>query len=802
MVHKRFFSAFGAPCLLLIVTLLYPPSLLAQGFSQQGTALDPARKTIAITIPVTENPETTWGIYETRMTLEAGGRVSDFTGNQGLWNTFVNLGSGPRLMEGTLELHSPTRQGVLFDDLTVSNFGYGGEPSNLSRLRISKNKIYDFNYLFRRDQNFFDYNLLANPLNPATSDPALVLTDSPHEFQMVRRMSDATLTLFPQSKVSFRLGYARILNEGDFFSSVRQGTEASLLVPSRTGTDRYRAGFSVKAIPRTTISYDQFYTYTKVDNNGSLSSALFPNTVFDLTAGTPVNLGLSYNTAAWQPCATPILGTGLVNPACNGFFSYTQFNRTRTTAPSEQVSLQSKYFRRLELNGRFSYMDAELEGPNPYTILSSFTGFDNRTDARAQTFTGTFNNHDYDVNADFGAVYRVTNKLRIVDTFRWENHRIPGFFSLNGKTLFGATLLSNPNAFNSATCPPPFTAATCPQHVGSSGPDQVQDVVTQILKQMWLQNTLEVQYDFTRRFTARLGYRFLRRDIVQNVSDIQTQTILPTNAIARGCLTAAGCILVVPFGDQPFEALQINGHTALVGFTALPMEALRISFDTELFSADNSYTPISPRHQQWYRARVNYKPGKWISFGSAINIRENRNNSTVDIGNKQHDRSYSFSSVIVPGAGKWGFDLSYDYDDVFSTSNICFSSSPSISGATSCGAPLLQAASVYKESAHFGNGSLFFSPVQRVTATVGYGLTSTTGSALLMNPNQTPASLNYSFHQPTGSLAVQLTKPLQFKFQWNYYDYNQKEGAFGAGPGLPLRDFRGNSFALALRYSM
>jgi hypothetical protein len=40
---------------------------------------------------------------------------------------------------------------------------------------------------FRRDRNFFDYNTLANPLNPA--NPYVQVNYSPHQFQTVRRMS-------------------------------------------------------------------------------------------------------------------------------------------------------------------------------------------------------------------------------------------------------------------------------------------------------------------------------------------------------------------------------------------------------------------------------------------------------------------------------------------------------------------------------------------------------------------------------------------------------------------------------------
>ena len=123
---------------------------------------------------------------------------------------------------------------MLFDNLSFSNFGYGGDPNDVSRLRIEKNKWYDFQRLFRRDKNFWDYNLFANPLNPSgtesgrfcspqaassarrrtahpglpafCSNPAVPQNNSPHSSDLVRRMQDYDLTLLPDSRV--RSGWA------------------------------------------------------------------------------------------------------------------------------------------------------------------------------------------------------------------------------------------------------------------------------------------------------------------------------------------------------------------------------------------------------------------------------------------------------------------------------------------------------------------------------------------------------------------------------------------------------------------
>src|SRR5689334_20990491 len=69
-------------------------------------AVDSARKTSDLppAYDTEQNIGENWGGFEVRQSAEFGGRISDFTGNQGMWDTFVNLGTGPRLMEYTLNM--------------------------------------------------------------------------------------------------------------------------------------------------------------------------------------------------------------------------------------------------------------------------------------------------------------------------------------------------------------------------------------------------------------------------------------------------------------------------------------------------------------------------------------------------------------------------------------------------------------------------------------------------------------------------------------------------------------------------
>ena len=87
-------------------------------------------------------------------------------GNLNNYNTFENLSSGFRLFDYTVDMRSINHQGIFFDNLSFSNFGYGGDPNDVSRLRIEKNKWYDFRALYRRDKNYLELQSAGESSEP------------------------------------------------------------------------------------------------------------------------------------------------------------------------------------------------------------------------------------------------------------------------------------------------------------------------------------------------------------------------------------------------------------------------------------------------------------------------------------------------------------------------------------------------------------------------------------------------------------------------------------------------------------
>src|SRR5438105_4928055 len=467
--------------------------------------------------------------YEIKQTFEFGGRIANTNGNKGLYATYVNLDSGPRLLEQTLEMHSAAHTGVLFDDLTLTSFGFGGDPNNVARLNLDKGRLYDFNASYRRDEHFWDYDLLANPLNPSSSNPNVPVLTSPHLLNLVRHMTDLDLRLLPLSRVRFRLGYSHDSNEGPSFSTIHEGTEAQLFQPWRDTTDVFQGEISFRPFARTNLNYNQFFTHYKGDTSSQLTGLNGA-----LANGTPVSLGIVFNTPAGQPCVAPFLPSGAVNPTCNLYTGYSRVSPARTDFPTEQLSFQSSYFKRVDLSGRANYTGADSTMPVYQEVFGGFLSR-NRVVAQTQAETNVAKARRISGSADFGATFHLSEKLRFVDTFRWINFRIPSGETFLTNPLFAANAAAAPNTFNPATCP--ATPATCPQHIAASGADVETDVFRNFLKQDRKMNTFDVEYDFTRKFGARIGYRFDRRDIVLSSFESSALTFYPTLPNRGACAT-------------------------------------------------------------------------------------------------------------------------------------------------------------------------------------------------------------------------------------------------------------------------
>jgi hypothetical protein len=789
------------------------------------------------------------GNYNVKQSIEFGGRLTSISGDTQAYDTFVNLQQGARLLGFTTEMNSLNHHSSLFDRLYFSNFGYGGDPNQVSRLRIAKNTWYKFDALFRKDQNFWDYSIQANPLNPTTpfapgpagfggtACTACVLTTSPHTMNTRRKMGDYNLTIRPDSPVRFRMGYSRNIIEGPAFTTIHQGTEQFLLEDVKTTVNTYRLGVDIKVLPRTNISYDQIWNYYKGDTGMTDFAQPFP-----VSPTQNVDLGVSFNAGAKQPCPGTFLASGFVNPTCSAYFSYLDHARTRTKTPTEQLNIQSSYWRNLDLSARVSYSsgDASVAGYD-----QTLFGRESRTNLRNQSTTGPVSGRRVAASADFGATWHITDKLSFQDSFHYSNWHNPMEFDASSCSFFSPNLLTNANSFTPGspvplTCVPPANVAPgTVAHNSSSAPDLSIIINSNFLKQDEKSNLSQLDYRFSEKLGARVGFRYRHRFLADNFVDAENEVFYPgpTAALAaRGACALVdpnqplnqanlptGCTLngdgsitfIGGSGFAPASAIvpPINEYSGLFGLWAKPLPHWDIRFDMELMSADGSFTRVSPTHSQEYRVRTKYNATSWLNLNGNILIWESRNNEFQQ-GDLQHNRAYGVSAILQPNE-KFGMEIGFDYNDVFSQVLICYisvvagSPGPGIQACPNVPG-LAQQLSTYTNKSSYGFFDFSFTPVHRFTARLGANLTGTSGSELRLDPqalipNSVTGPLNSKWLHPYGGFEYKFSREWTGKAYWDYYGYHE-DPTFGTGGEAAQdvfapRNFRGNLVTLSLRYA-
>jgi len=774
------------------------------------------------------------GNYNIKQAIEFGYRFTDITGNLQTYNTMVNLQDGPRLLNFTTEMRSLDNRGTFFDRFYFSNFGYGGDPNVVTVLRVSKNKWYAFNAMFRHDENLWDYSLLANPFNPAppvanappnfnpvVNAPASVagtqvIAMSPHYFNTRRNMQNYGVTFLPQSKIRFRVGYDLNTVDGPAYSSIHQGTEQFLLQNLSATLTQYRLGVDFRFLPKTNISYDQIWSYYKTD-----PGVTDQNQQFSVGAGfPPVDLGVSWN---GPPCNPAFQPGGTASANCNAYYSYYSHWQTRVNAPTEQISFQSEAIANLQLSGKFSYTGGDM---NIYNYTQGFVGLETRSFVSNFAQSGPTQGRHVTSYADLGATWRITPMISLVDEFHYGNWREPGqwnstecsFFSNNSLILAPTSFLST--ASLPANCPQPANAISgTPSHKSNSAPDILVNLDSNFLKQQITSNLIEAQVQISPKAGAYFGYRFAHRVIADNFYNTQNGIYFPNTAQRGNCALANG---VLPDGCTlnsdgsisyqtpnatfgPPGVTDINYNSAVLGIWVKPSPKFSLNLDADITSADNTFTRVSPLQSQQFRIRAQYKAAAWLNLSGYFRGSYGQN-PTATVNGVQRNQNAGVSVSLTPSE-KFSTQLGYNYNNIFSQIYICFTSSAAQPGLPPCpGLPgLLQQLAPYTSNVNTGFIDFQWTPLNRLALDLGANISTASGSEVNLNPQSAiptapTGALNSSWYEPYGSIAYHFTKNWTGKALWNYYGYHEDSNGSYQDLFVP-RNFRGNTFTLSVRFA-
>ena len=743
--------------------------------------------------------------YATHHTADLGGHLVGVTGSGAMYDTLVNIHSGPRVLGQTFTMHAlEGTKHPLMDDLTIFSGGFGGDPNNFARMEMSKGKVYEFSGLFRRDRQYFDYNLLDSPNVPQQSIPyGMVngvatpqvlpyqhLQDSGMMFNTVRRMTDTNLTILPLSKVSVRIGYSHNIFQGPSTMTNRSiGKYDSLLLNyQRNGTDDITAAIDWKPFEHTKLTFEELVDHYKADSYFTLAPSDF---IAQEPDGTPVALGnydalpssaspMPYTTAA---CATGSMGSAytsatnytifsapttpgglpVINPACDAITSYTRSQPTRSLYPTEMVRFQSTSIKNLALNGDIRYSVGNTNLGNYY---ENWQGFDASTSApagglRTATFTGNGTAQRRVVAIDYGMTWDATKTLTFSDQVDFSNVHQPGSNLVStGVTLQTPATTGNETINYSGTLVPGAAYTISGNGNGST--------LVGYFGQKWMSNNATVSWEASSMATVSLTYRY------------RTHTIIRNN----------------PLGSNEWD---INENAGIFNAALRPTNHWDLNGTAEIAYNDNAFTPMTPRQLNHYRVHTMYRPKPWMTVSGAFNDVERHNNTnntgapSAD-GPLQHvdySRIGSLGLSLAPNE-HYGFDFNYSYSDVYISTNICYSSGAAATAnppvyvgtasTTSSGAPnlcptLLTDWGPVKDfmdaPTQYASVSLAYTPNKTIHTDLGYRISAVSGSQFFNDAQEVNGSLQSAYQSPFVKVAWTVHPGWVWRAEYNYYGYGE-----------------------------
>jgi hypothetical protein len=118
--------------------------LVLTGFAAaQGTPATPAAPatpaTASVALPAGKTVQDGFFVHQS---VDLGGHILALSGSGSMYDTLVNIQSGPRVLGQTITLRSiPGVKQPLLDSLTGYSNGFGGDPINVVKLDFSKGKV-------------------------------------------------------------------------------------------------------------------------------------------------------------------------------------------------------------------------------------------------------------------------------------------------------------------------------------------------------------------------------------------------------------------------------------------------------------------------------------------------------------------------------------------------------------------------------------------------------------------------------------------------------------------------------------
>ena len=169
--------------------------------------------------------------YNVLQSFELGYRWATTGGDDGMYRSTVNYTDGIRLLSSSLAVQSLDGHGRFFDQILLNTQGLGNDPYESAIFRIEKYGLYRYDLTWRSNEYY---------------NPGLTISYGEHFMDTVRHTQDHDLTLFPQSKLRFFLGYSDVSQSGPALSTIElfdvRGDEFPVFANIRRRQNEYRLG--------------------------------------------------------------------------------------------------------------------------------------------------------------------------------------------------------------------------------------------------------------------------------------------------------------------------------------------------------------------------------------------------------------------------------------------------------------------------------------------------------------------------------------------------------------------------------
>lgn len=798
-----------------------------------------AQNTPASAVPTAETHVTVPDGYTLHQSIDLGGRIANVNGSPSMYNTLVNLQSGPRVLGETFELRAlPGAKNTWVDNLSAFGSGFGGDPFDFARLNASKGKLYEFSGNFRRDRQYFDYDLLGNPgiptgysipIGPSTAPTGSYawpqVRQSPFLFNTVRRMTDTHLTLLPLSVFTYRFGYSQNTMQGPSItpSGYQVAGSYSMLLQEyqRNSTDDFFGAIDWKPVQGTKLSYEQQIDHYKGDSYFNIDPAYLTVQEAD---GTRVALldsyqqfvpyGYSASTGKFNSAsncnansitnASAILyansagGLPIIDPACNVLSSYFRSQPTRVIFPTEIVRFQSTSIKNVSMNGDIRYTKANMNLPAYYDQFQGLAGVN-----RSIAYTAFANARREVMAVDYGIVWQVAKKVGIEDQISYSNARQPGTSEFTSGTTLTVPKTAGQETINYPVLTTVSAAAGASTLEGSSA---IGTPLPAYFGQRFTTNNATVSWEATPRSTFSFTWRY------------------QDHLISEGQGTGPGTAHNVPIPANNTTSGEVTIHENGGIFTAAlrPAPNWELNGSVEALYNDNAFTPMGFRQLRHYRVHTIYRQ-KWSTLSGAFNDLERHNNTNNNqsfpgntapyygpLDHVDHSRVASFGAQLFPN-DRYGLDVDYSYNDVYMAGNICFqgaatlmpggtvapaaaNSSGQLCGAVTAGhgsnTVLFLGRDFEDAPTQFASVAFMIAPSKKFHSNLGYRVSDVSGSRFFSDAGDVNGSLVSKYQTPFASASWTVHPGLVWKGEYDYYGYGEG-GPSGAqwcndNPGLAV----------------